>query len=307
MIYKSIDELVGKTPLFHAKNLQEKLNLKGTLLLKLESFNPAGSIKDRVALEMLNSAIKDGKLKEGGTIIEPTSGNTGIGLTAIAVPKGYKVILTMPDTMSIERIKLLKAYGAEVVLTDGKLGMKGALDKAEELNKTTPNSIIMGQFENSANPTAHYNTTAREIWEDSLGKLDILVAGIGTGGTISGTAKYLKEQNKDILVVGVEPFDSPLITKGVSGGHKLQGIGANFLPKNLDLSVIDKVLTAKDQDAFSCARLLAKTEGLLCGISSGASVSVAIELLKKEEYKDKCVVAILPDTGDRYLSTELFE
>ena len=307
MIYKSIDELVGKTPLFHAKNLQKALNLKGALLLKLESFNPAGSIKDRVALEMLNCAIKDGKLKEGGTIIEPTSGNTGIGLTAIAVPKGYKVILTMPDTMSVERIKLLKAYGAEVVLTDGKLGMQGAIDKAEELRKNISNSIIMGQFDNIANPTAHYKTTAREIWEDSLGKVDILVAGIGTGGTISGCAKYLKEQKEEILVVGVEPHSSPLITKGVSGGHKLQGIGANFIPKNLDLSVIDKVLTIKEEDAFSCARLLAKTEGLLCGISSGASLSVAIELLRKEENEGKCAVAILPDTGDRYLSTELFE
>ncbi len=306
-IYTNIDELIGNTPLFEIKKIEEKLGLKARVLVKLERFNPAGSVKDRVALSMLNEAEKSGKISKGATIIEPTSGNTGIGLSAIGASRGYKVVLTMPETMSIERIKLLKAYGATVVLTDGVKGMSGAIEKAYELNKNTPNSLVIGQFVNPANPLAHYEGTGREIFEDTEGEVDCFVAGIGTGGTISGTAKYLKEKNEEIKIIGVEPEDSPLITKGVFGTHKIQGIGANFIPEIYDEKLVDEVYAVSDNDAFEYARILAKTEGLLVGISSGAVLSVVIKLAKLESNKGKTIVALLPDTGERYLSTELFE
>lgn len=306
-IYTSIDELIGNTPLFEIKKIEEKLGLKARVLVKLERFNPAGSVKDRVALSMLNEAEKSGKISKGATIIEPTSGNTGIGLSAIGASRGYKVVLTMPDTMSIERIKLLKAYGATVVLTDGAKGMSGAIEKAYELNKNTPNSLVVGQFVNPANPLAHYEGTGREIFEDTEGKVDCFVAGIGTGGTISGTAKYLREKNEKIKIIGVEPEGSPLITKGVFGPHKIQGIGANFIPEIYDGKLVDEVYAVSDNDAFEYARILAKTEGLLVGISSGAALSVAIKLAKLDRNNGKTIVALLPDTGERYLSTELFE
>ncbi len=306
-IFSKIDELVGNTPLFEPTSIEKQLNLKAKILLKLEMKNPAGSVKDRVAIAMLNEAERQGKIKDGATIIEPTSGNTGIGLASVCASRGYKAIMVMPDTMSLERIKLLKAYGAEVVLTEGEKGMLGSIEKAKELNLAIPNSIIAGQFENPANPMAHYETTGREIYADTDGKVDIFIAGIGTGGTLSGTGKYLKEQNSLIKVVGIEPYDSPLITKGYAGGHKLQGIGANFVPENLDKTIVDQVLTATTEEAYSACRLLAHKEGILVGISSGASLAKAIELAKKEEYNGKIIVAILPDTGDRYLSTDLFE
>ena len=306
-IYKKIDNLIGKTPLFECENLNAFLELKARVLLKLEYLNPAGSVKDRAALFMLNTAEKNGVIQSGATIIEPTSGNTGIGLAAIGASRGYKVILTMPDTMSVERRKLLKAYGAEVVLTEGKLGMSGAIEKAKELNAKIPNSFIPSQFDNSANPQAHYYTTAPEIYQDTDGEVDVFVAGVGTGGTLSGTGKYLKEKNPSIEVIAVEPESSPLISKGVFGSHKIQGIGANFIPDNFDGAVCDKVVTVKDEDAYKYARLLAKKEGILVGISSGAALCAAIDLARKEEYKDKIIVALMPDTGDRYLSTELFE
>ena len=305
-IFNGVEELIGKTPLLKANNIKEKLNLKADIFLKLEFLNPAGSIKDRVALYMLKDAEEKGLIKKGGTVIEPTSGNTGIGLASLCASKGYKTVIVMPDTMSIERIKLIKAYGAEVVLTDGKLGMAGAIEKAEEIKRNTTCSFIAGQFENPANPTAHYYTTGKEIYQDTDGLVDIFVAGIGTGGTISGTAKYLKEKNPKIKVIGVEPKDSPLITEGKFGAHKIQGIGANFIPKNLDLSLIDEVKTVNSEDAYYCANLVAKEEGVLVGISSGAALSVAIEYAKKEENTGKKIVVILPDTGDRYLSTDLF-
>ena len=305
-IFNGVEELIGKTPLLKANNIKEKFNLKADIFLKLEFLNPAGSIKDRVALFMLKDAEEKGLIKKGGTVIEPTSGNTGIGLASLCALKGYKAVIVMPDTMSIERIKLIKAYGAEVVLTDGKLGMAGAIEKAEEIKRNTPCSFIAGQFENPANPTAHYYTTGKEIYQDTDGLVDILVAGIGTGGTISGTAKYLKEKNPKIKAIGVEPQDSPLITEGKFGAHKIQGIGANFIPKNLDLSLVDEVKTANSEDAYYCANLVAKEEGVLVGISSGAALSVAIDCAKKEENKGKKIVVILPDTGDRYLSTDLF-
>lgn len=305
-IFNGVEELIGKTPLLKANNIKEKLSLKADIFLKLEFLNPAGSIKDRVALFMLKDAEEKGLIKKGGTVIEPTSGNTGIGLASLCASKGYKAVIVMPDTMSVERIKLIKAYGAEVVLTNGKLGMAGAIEKAEEIKRNTPCSFIAGQFENPANPTAHYYTTGREIYQDTDGLVDVLVAGIGTGGTISGTAKYLKEKNPKIKVIGVEPEDSPLITEGKFGAHKIQGIGANFIPKNLDLSLVDEVKTARTEDAFYSANLVAKEEGVLVGISSGAALSVAIEYAKKEENAGKNIVVILPDTGDRYLSTDLF-
>lgn len=306
MIYNSIDQLVGKTPLFRAKNIEKLYGLSCKLLLKLEYLNPAGSVKDRAAKFMLDDAEQKGLIKNGATIIEPTSGNTGIGLAAIGGARGYKVILTMPDTMSIERIKLLKAYGAEIVLTEGKKGMQGAVDKAIEINKNTPNSIVLGQFDNPANINAHYKTTAPEIWQDTNGEIDIFVSGIGTGGTISGSAKFLKEKNNKIEVCGVEPLNSPLITKGVSGAHKIQGIGANFIPKNFDKKLCDKVVAVDEQNAYTCARELAKKEGILVGISSGAALYAAITLAKQKENEGKTIVALMPDTGDRYLSTELF-
>ena len=304
-IYQKIDEIVGKTPLLRANNIENELGLDCAILLKLEFLNPAGSIKDRVAKAMLDQAEKDGSLKKGGTVIEPTSGNTGIGLACICSSRGYKVIFTMPETMSVERRRLLTAYGAEVVLTDGALGMQGAIDKANEIKAQTPNSIICGQFENSANPKAHYDTTAVEIWSDTDGRVDYLVAGIGTGGTISGTAKYLKEKNAQIKIIGVEPASSPLITKGESGKHNIQGIGANFIPKNYNAKLVDEVLTVTEEQAYYGVKLLARKEGVLAGISSGASLYTAIEIAKK--LKAKMIVVILPDTGSRYISTEAFE
>ena len=305
-IYSKIDELIGKTPLFQPKNIEKNQNLQAKLLLKLEMFNPAGSVKDRVAYKMIEDAIVQGKISKGATIIEPTSGNTGIGIASICASKGFNAILTMPDTMSVERIKLLKAYGAQVVLTDGKLGMKGAIDKAKEIKEKTPNSFICGQFENQSNILAHYQTTGPEIYDDTDGKVDYFVAGIGTGGTISGTGKFLKEKNSKIKVVGIEPFDSPLITKGKSGAHKIQGIGANFIPDNYVKEIVDEVLLVTTEQAYEGCRLLAKEEGLLVGISSGGALFTAIQLAKKEENKGKTIVALLPDTGDRYLSTDLF-
>ena len=306
-IYTKIDELIGSTPLFEPKNLEKEFNLKAKLLLKLESFNPAGSVKDRTALFMLNDAEKKGLISKGATIIEPTSGNTGIGLASICASRGYKTILTMPDTMSVERIKLLKGYGAEVVLTDGKLGMKGAIEKAKELQEKTPNSFIPSQFDNSANIMAHYQKTGPEIYNDTDGKVDIFVAGVGTGGTLSGTGKFLKEKKQDIKVVAVEPQSSPLLSKGEFGAHKIQGIGANFVPKNFESEYCDDIKTISDEDAFLYAQALAKKEGFLVGISSGAALGVAIEMAKLDENKDKLIVVILPDTGERYLSTELFD
>ena len=306
-IYTKIEQMIGNTPLLEVQNIQQELNLKARILVKLECFNPAGSIKDRAALFMLDDAEEKGLLKQGGTIIEPTSGNTGIGLASIGASRGYKVVLTMPETMSVERQKLLAGYGAKVVLTDGKLGMKGAIDKAIELKNQIENSFIPSQFDNESNPLAHYNTTAKEIWQDTEGQIDIFVAGIGTGGNLTGTANFLKEKNADIQVVGVEPDSSPMITKGYSGKHKIQGIGANFVPENYISKYCDKVLTVKDEDAIACSKLLAKKQGVLVGISSGASLSVAIELAKLKENQEKTIVAILPDTGERYLSTELFE
>lgn len=302
-IFNSVSELIGGTPLL-------KLSAFGKdkkILAKLECFNPAGSIKDRAALSMINDAEEKGILKEGSVIIEPTSGNTGIGLCAVAASRGYKVVLTMPETMSEERRKLLKAYGAEIVLTEGSLGMKGAIEKAEELQRETPNSVIMGQFINPANPKAHMETTGPEIWEDTDGKVDILVCGIGTGGTITGTGTYLRSKNPNIKVVGVEPAGSPFLSKGETGKHGLQGIGAGFLPEILDKGIYDEIITVEDEQAFETSRTLAKKEGILVGITSGAAVYAALELSKRPENIDKTIVSILPDTGERYLSTELFK
>lgn len=306
-IYTKIDELIGSTPLFQPLNIERDFELKARLFLKLEYFNPAGSVKDRTALFMLDDAEKSCFIKKGATIIEPTSGNTGIGLASICASRGYKAIFTMPETMSLERIKLLKGYGAKVVLTDGKLGMSGAIEKAKELHEKTPNSFIPSQFDNSANQTAHYQTTGPEIFKDTDGEIDIFVAGVGTGGTLSGTAKYLKEQKSDIKVVAVEPESSPLLSKGEFGAHKIQGIGANFIPKNFEKQYCDDIKTISDKDAIFYAKTLAQKEGVLVGISSGATLGVAIELAKLKENEGKTIVAILPDTGERYLSTELFE
>ncbi len=306
-IYTKIEQLIGKTPLLEVVNIEKELSLKAKVLVKIESFNPAGSIKDRTALFMLNDAEQKGLIKTGGTVIEPTSGNTGIGLASIGASRGYKVIMTMPDTMSLERRKLLTAYGAEVVLTDGKLGMAGAIEKAKEIQAKTPNSFIPSQFDNPSNKDAHYYTTAPEIYKDLDGKIDMFVAGVGTGGTVSGCAKYFKEKNSKIEIVAVEPASSPMITKGVSGAHKIQGIGANFVPQNFDRTLVDKVETVADADAVFYAKMLAKKEGILVGISAGASLSVAIDQAKKQENTGKTIVALLADTGERYLSTELFE
>lgn len=306
-IAKSIDQIVGNTPLLEVQNIQKELNLYAKVLVKLEYLNPAGSIKDRAALYMINDAEKKGLIKSGATIIEPTSGNTGIGLSAIGADRGYRVILTMPDTMSVERINLLKAYGATVVLTDGKLGMKGAIEKAQEINQNTPNSVILGQFDNPSNIDAHYFTTGPEIYRDTDGKVDFFVAGVGTGGTLSGTSKYLKEKVNGITTVAVEPENSPMLRKGMSGAHKLQGIGANFVPKNFKREYCDVVVGVTDENAFYASRLLAKKQGVLVGISSGAALYAAIEIAKKKENDGKTVVVILPDTGDRYLSTDLFK
>lgn len=306
-IFNNIAELVGKTPIMRLNNIEKETGLCAKLLAKLEYFNPTGSVKDRAALYMLDDAESKGIIKKGATIIEPTSGNTGIGLAAIGASRGYKVILTMPETMSIERRKLLKAYGAEIVLTDGKKGMKGAVEKAKEIHFNNPNSFIASQFDNPANPKAHYETTAQEIYSDCDGKIDILVAGFGTGGTVSGIARYLKRKNKNIKIIAVEPENSPLVSKGSFGAHGIQGIGANFVPCNLDLSVIDEVATVTNEQAFNTAKMLASKEGVLVGISSGAALSVAINLGKSTENLGKVIVVILPDTGERYLSTELFE
>ena len=301
MIYNSVTELIGKTPLLRLNNIEKALGLKGKLYAKLESFNPTGSAKDRPALFIIDDAEKSGLIKKGSTIIEPTSGNTGIAISAICASRGYKAVIVMPDTMSVERIASMKAYGAEVVLTDGKLGMQGAVEKAKELNASIKGSIIAGQFDNPANTLSHYQTTGREIYEDLDGKVDVYIAGIGTGGTLSGVAKYLKEKG-DTLVVGVEPKSSPLISEGKSGAHKIQGIGANFIPGNFDGSLCDKIATVSDEDAYTIASMIAKTEGVFVGISSGASLKTAIEYAKMDEFEGKNIVVLLPDTGLRYLS-----
>ena len=306
MIYSDFSSLVGNTPLLDASRLCENESIDARLLLKLEYFNPAGSVKDRVAVNMLKKATAKGLISKGATIIEPTSGNTGIGLAAACVSMGYKAILVMPDTMSVERQQLLKAYGAEIVLTEDAKGMSGSIEKANELHEKTPNSFIPSQFENRDNPESHILTTGPEIYKDTEGEVDVFVACIGTGGTVSGTGAYLKKQKSDIKVIGVEPFDSPLITKGVAGKHGIQCIGANFIPDNLDMSVNDEVLTVKTEDAFSMCRSLASSEGLLVGISSGAALCAAKELAQRDENKGKNIVVLLPDSGERYMSVGLF-
>ena len=307
MIYNNFAELVGKTPLLKADGFKKKENISAEIYAKLECFNPAGSVKDRVAVNMLVKAKDKGLISEGATIIEPTSGNTGIGLAAAAVSLGYKAVLVMPETMSVERQKLLKAYGADIVLTEGSKGMLGSIEKAKELQATTPNSFIPSQFDNPDNPDSHVLTTGKEIWDDTEGEVDIFVACIGTGGTVSGTGKYLKDKNPDVKVIGVEPFDSPLITKGTAGPHGIQGIGANFIPDNLDMSVIDEVLTVKTDDAFAMSKAFAKSEGLLVGISSGAALMAAKEIANRPENEGKKIVVLLPDSGERYMSVNLFE
>lgn len=307
MIYKSVNELIGRTPLMELSNIEKKDSLGARVLVKLECFNPAGSAKDRIALHMIEKAEARGVLKKGATVIEPTSGNTGIGIAAVCASRGYRAIMTMPETMSVERQKLLAAYGAEIVLTDGKKGMAGAVEKAKELNAEIENSFIPSQFDNPDNPETHYLTTGPELWEGADGKVDVFIAGIGTGGTVSGTGKYLKEKNPNVEIIGIEPADSPLITKGVAGGHKLQGIGANFIPENYDASVVDRVLTVTTEQAYSTAKRIAREEGILVGITSGAAAYIAIELAKKDEYKDKTIIAFLPDGGDRYMSTGVFD
>ena len=306
-IYKSIIELTGNTPLVELTNIEKEFGLKARLLAKVEFFNPAGSVKDRIAVKMIRDAEKAGILKKGAVIIEPTSGNTVIGLAAAAASLGYKMIITMPETMSVERRKLIAAYGAEIVLTDGAKGMKGAIEKADEIKKSTDGGVILGQFINPSNPKAHFETTGPEIWKDTEGKVDIFVAGIGTGGTISGTGEYLKSQNPNVKVVAVEPADSPVLSKGVSGKHKIQGIGAGFVPDTLDTKVYDSINAVANESAFEWAKNIAKKEGILVGISSGAALYAAVEEAKKEENAGKTVVALLPDTGERYLSTELFD
>ena len=306
-IYTSVEELIGKTPLMEIRNIEREEGLEARVLVKLEYLNPAGSVKDRIARNMIQAAEEKGLLKPGATIIEPTSGNTGIGLAAIAASKGYRLILTMPETMSVERRNILKAYGAEIVLTEGARGMTGAIEKAEELAKEIPGSFLTRQFENPANPETHRKTTGPEIWEDTDGKVDILVAGVGTGGTISGTGEYLKSQNPQVKVVAVEPSDSPVLSGGVAGPHKLQGIGAGFVPKALNTQIYDEILTLGSEESFAAAKLLAHKEGILVGISSGAALHGAIELAKRPENKGKTIVVILPDSGDRYYSTPLFE
>ena len=306
-IYASVQELIGRTPLMEIGNIERKEGLEARVLVKLEYLNPAGSVKDRIAKNMIEDAEEKGLLKPGATIIEPTSGNTGIGLAAIAASKGYRLILTMPETMSVERRNILKAYGAEIVLTEGARGMTGAIEKAEELAKEIPGSFLTRQFENPANPAMHRKTTGPEIWEDTDGKVDILVAGVGTGGTITGTGEYLKSKNPQVKVVAVEPSDSPVLSKGTAGPHKIQGIGAGFVPKALNTQIYDEILALGSEESFAAAKLLAHKEGILVGISSGAALHGAIELAKRPENKGKTIVVILPDSGDRYYSTPLFE
>ena len=305
-IYKGTLGLIGNTPLVEVTNIEKELGLEATVLVKLEYFNPAGSVKDRIAKAMIEDAEQKGLLKEGSVIIEPTSGNTGIGLASIAAAKGYRIILTMPETMSVERRNILKAYGAEIVLTEGSKGMKGAIAKAEELSKEIPSSFIPGQFVNHANPAVHKATTGPEIWKDTDGKVDIFIAGVGTGGTLTGTGEYLKSQKPDVKIVALEPADSPVLSEGKAGPHKIQGIGAGFVPDVLNTKVYDEIFKAEGADAFAAAKLLAKKEGILVGISSGAALHGAIELAKRPENKGKTIVALLPNSGDRYYSTPLF-
>ncbi len=305
-IYNSVCELIGRTPLIRLHNFEKYNNFESELFAKVEFFNPAGSTKDRAALEMIEDAERSGILSEGGTIIEPTSGNTGIGLASICASRGYRLIIVMPDSMSLERQLLMKAYGAELVLTDGALGMKGAIEKAEELKREIEGAIIAGQFSNPANPMAHYKTTAPEIWEDCGGEIDYFIATIGTGGTISGIARYLKEKNPDIRVIGVEPADSPFITEGRAGKHAIQGIGAGFIPENLDLSLIDEVITVSEGESVAYTRSIARNEGILVGISSGAALAAAVKLTRRDGMAGKRIVVILPDTGERYLSAGIF-
>ena len=305
--YQKITDLIGNTPLLELTNLEKKFGLEATLLAKLEYFNPAGSVKDRIAKAMVDDAEAKGLLKPGSVIIEPTSGNTGLGLASVAASRGYRLIITMPETMSVERRNLMKAYGAELVLTEGAKGMKGAIAKAEELAKDIPNSFIPSQFSNPANPAVHERTTGVEIWNDTDGKVDIFVAGVGTGGTISGTGAYLKSQNPNVKVVAVEPKSSPVLSKGTAGPHKIQGIGAGFVPDTLNTKIYDEIITVENEDAFETGRSIARNDGVLVGISSGAAVWAAIQLAKRPENKGKVIVALLPDTGERYLSTPMFE
>lgn len=305
-VYKAISDLIGNTPLVELTHIEEKEGLDASVVAKVEFFNPAGSVKDRIAKKMIEDAEKKGLIKPGATLIEPTSGNTGIGIASVAAAKGYKAIMTMPETMSVERRNLLKAYGAKVVLTDGKIGMKGAIAKAKELAATIPNSFIPSQFENPSNPQAHYESTGPEIWKDTEGKVDIFVAGVGTGGTVSGTGKYLKDQNPNVKVVAVEPATSPVLSQGYAGPHGIQGIGAGFVPNTLDTSVYDEVFTVTNEQAYETGRLIAHNEGMLVGISSGAATYAAIQIAKRPENKGKTIVVLLPDTGERYLSTPMF-
>lgn len=306
-IYKSLTDLIGNTPLLELSNYEKENNLEAKILVKLEYFNPAGSVKDRIAKKILDDAEAKGLINKDTTIIEPTSGNTGIGLSAVAAARGYKIIITMPETMSVERRLLMAAYGAKLVLTDGAKGMKGAIAKANELHEQTPNSFIPGQFVNPANPQAHFETTGPEIWNDTDGKVDIFVAGVGTGGTLSGTGKFLKSKNPDVKVVAVEPATSPVLSEGKSGPHKIQGIGAGFVPDTLDTKIYDEIITVENDDAFAYSRAITKSDGILVGISSGAAVKAATVIARRPENKGKTIVAILPDTGERYLSTQLFK
>lgn len=305
-VYKAISDLIGNTPLVELTHIEEKEGLDASVVAKVEFFNPAGSVKDRIAKKMIEDAEKKGVIKPGATLIEPTSGNTGIGIASVAAAKGYKAIMTMPETMSVERRNLLKAYGAKVVLIDGKTGMKGAIAKAKELAATIPNSFIPSQFENPSNPQAHYESTGPEIWKDTEGKVDIFVAGVGTGGTVSGTGKYLKDQNPNVKVIAVEPATSPVLSQGYAGPHGIQGIGAGFVPNTLDTSVYDEVFTVTNEQAYETGRLIAHNEGMLVGISSGAATYAAIQIAKRPENKGKTIVVLLPDTGERYLSTPMF-